>query len=276
MNSKHKLHVINAFTERDFGGNPAAVCPLEQFFPNETMQAIAEQNNLSETAFIVFIKKGHYEIRWFSPTQEVELCGHATLAAAWVIFNYLDKDLNQIVFNSASGPLQAIRKQDAITLVFPARNFEEVLMPESIRKGINCMPELILKSDDYLVILNNQNEIESLEVDLSKLLELDLRGVIFTAPGDEVDFVSRVFHPKLGIGEDPVCGSAHCELMPYWSQRLKKNKMKALQLSSRMGTLECEIIKDQIMLNGKCKEYLYGEIYLSETGLFSNQKQPRR
>lgn len=252
---------INAFTGKAFSGNPAAVCPLKKFLPDNIMQSIATQNNLSETAFIV-AGRNSYSIRWFSPTQEVKLCGHATLAAAYAVFNYLETELNGIQFESASGILKASRVGNDVELDFPARPIEEITLPSLIIEAINFVPQQVLGSDDYIVVLKDQKQITELKVDLNKLSLLDRRGVIFTAPGIEADFVSRVFHPKLGIGEDPVCGSAHCELMPYWSNVFNKTKLHAFQLSSRGGEIFCEIKNDRVFLKGKCQTYLKGIIFL--------------
>lgn len=252
---------INAFAEVDFSGNPAAVCPLKNFLPENIMQSIAAQNNLAETAFIVPDENG-YQIRWFSPNQEVDLCGHATLAAAYVIFHYLNKNSNAILFKSMSGHLTATLDGDYIELNFPARPIEIVETPSAILDASNFTPQTVLGSDDYIVVMKNENEIRNLKIDMNKLLSLDRRGVIFTAPGDKVDFVSRVFHAKLGIGEDPVCGSAHCQLMTYWSKKLNKTKLNAEQLSPRGGMLICEIKEGRVYLKGKAQIYLQGKIFL--------------
>jgi PhzF family phenazine biosynthesis protein len=255
---------INAFAENDFSGNPAAICPLAQFLSNSIMQSIAAQNNLPETAFIV-PDGNDYLIRWFAPNQEVQLCGHATLAAAYVVFHYLNRDLSEVSFKSISGLLTAKREGDYIELNFPARPIENVATPALIREASNLTPQGVLGSDDYIVLMKNEDEIRHLKVNLNKLLELDRRGVVFTAPGDKVDFVSRVFHAKLGIGEDPVCGSAHCQLMTYWSKKLNKTKLHAKQLSSRGGDLICEIKDGRVYLKGKAYVYLEGKIYLNHS-----------
>lgn len=258
-NMSLELFHVNAFVKNNelFSGNPAAVCPLNEFLPDDIMQKIAAQNNLAETAFIVF-NEDNCLIRWFAPKEEVDLCGHATLAAAYVIFNFLAPNMNNISFQSKKYQLQAKRSQDFIELDFPARPYEKIKTPALITEALSFEPMFTLASDDYLVVLNNQDQIQHLKVDSNKLAQLDRRGVVFTARGIEADFVSRVFHPKLGIGEDPVCGSAHCELTPYWSAELNKNSLRAFQLSDRGGEIFCDLKSDRVFLKGKCLMYLKG------------------
>jgi len=254
------IYHINAFVrENQFSGNPAAVCPLNEFLPDEIMQAIAAQNNLAETAFIV-LKESHCLIRWFAPKEEVTLCGHATLAAAHAIFNFISPTSNHIEFRSPLHILKASRENDLITLDFPARPYEKIELPKILKESITVTPKEVLASDDYLVVLKDQSHIENLVVDLNMLSKLDRRGVVFTAKGNQSDFVCRVFHPKLGIREDPVCGSAHCELTPYWSKILNKTQLNATQLSSRGGDLLCELKNNRVILKGKCRTYLDGMI----------------
>lgn len=258
------LYEVNAFTNRDFSSNPAAVCVLDHFLPDEIMQAIAAQNNLPETAFLVHEGGDIYRIRWFAPNAEVGLVGHATLAASYVIFNEVNKSLTSIKYNSNSGQLNAERNNSKITLNFPASMPEQLnVIPEYISNAIDVEPQQVLGSMDYIVVLKDEQQIANLIVDMNQLALLDRRGVVFTAKGDTVDFVSRVFHPKLGIGEDPVCGSAHCQLAPYWSAILKKNTFHAKQLSSRGGELYCELVNDRVLLSGECRLYLKGEISIS-------------
>lgn len=261
---KIKIYQVDAFATELFSGNPAAVCPLEKFLPDEVLQSIAAENNLPETAFIVSQKCADYAIRWFSPTQEVSLCGHATLAAAHVVFNILKNSSEEVNFESASGALKARIDEGRIELVFPSRPSHEIETPTLIKEAINHRPISVLASDDYIVILKDQQQIETLAVDQNKLMQLDRRGVVFTAPGNNVDFVSRVFHPKLGIGEDPVCGSAHCEMMPYWSKILGKNKLSAQQLSRRGGKLYCNFVGDKVYLAGEATLYMSGEIMIPD------------
>ena len=257
---KINLFEINAFTKENeaLSGSPAAVCYLEEFPADAVMLAIASQNNLPETAFVVPEGEG-YRIRWFSPTQEVALCGHATLAAAHVLFHDIKPGLKSVSFNSLSGFLKADDIDSLVELNFPARPSEIISPPQLIIDAINFSPVEILASDDYIVVLENEQQIARLEVDLDKLTKLDRRGVIFTAPGDTVDFVSRVFHPKLGIGEDPACGSAHCELMPYWSKRLGKAVLHSYQLASRPAEFFCKIEDERVFLRGGCDTYFVGE-----------------
>ena len=250
---------VNAFIKNNtlFSGNPAAVCPLDDFFPDEILQKIASQNNLPETAFIVQ-NKDYFLIRWFAPKEEVDLCGHATLAAAHVIFNYLSPELRKIFFKSPKFKLEASRNDDLIELNFPSRAHQEVITPDLIKEAINIEPQVTLASDDYLVILDDQLQIENLSPNLDLLSKLDRRGVVFSAKGSKSDYVSRVFHPKLGIGEDPVCGSAHCELTPYWSDKLDKKTLLAHQLSARGGEILCTLKGNRVLLAGKCLTYMQG------------------
>ena len=257
------IFYINAFTRDNsiFSGNPAAVCVLPEFLSDELMLAIAGQNNLAETAFIV-AKDNNFLIRWFAPKEEVTLCGHGTLAAAHVVFNYLKPELNKIIFQSPLHTLQAERSDDFITLDFPTRAIEKIKVFPELKNTVTAdIEDVFVSPDDYYVVLKNQHEIENIAVDLHAMRLLDKCGVVFTAKGDTVDFVSRVFNPKLGIDEDPVTGSAHCLLAPYWSQILKKQNLHALQLSERCGELFCELQNDRVLLKGRCQLYLKGEIF---------------
>ncbi len=270
------LFVINAFAteESTFSGSPAGVCLLESFLPDETLQAIAAQNNLPETAFIVKdLSKGphDYQIRWFAPNQEVGLVGHATLATAYVLFHEYKIPSETLKFYSRTGILlEASKKGDLIELNFPAQPFEKTPAPEAILKSIQFTPIEVLGSLDYLVVLENESQIKCLEVDQSELCKLDRRGVVFTAPGTTADIVSRVFHPKLGIGEDPACGSAHCEIIPYWAERLGKSSFHTRQLASRPAEFFCEFKPElgRVFLQGRCQVYLRGKI--SSTVKFYN------
>jgi PhzF family phenazine biosynthesis protein len=263
QNMKKIIYQVDAFTDEIFKGNPAAVCPLKAWLNDEVMQKIAMENNLSETAF--YIKDGKdYQIRWFTPTVEVDLCGHATLASAFVLFNYDNHYGNEIRFKSLmSGDLLVAKNRDLLTLNFPA----DIIMPVEISKEItecfNIKPTLVFKGKtDYMLVFDSRAEIEGLVPDLSKIRNLDCRGIIVTAPGENVDFVSRFFGPQSGVDEDPVTGSAHTTLTPYWSQRLGKESLSAIQLSARKGFLKCKIKGNRVFISGNCRLYLKGEIFI--------------
>jgi PhzF family phenazine biosynthesis protein len=259
---KLKVYIANAFSEKKFGGNPAAVVPLHDWLSDILMQQIAAQNNLAETAF--FIPQGEdFSIRWFTPTVEVELCGHATLASAHVMFEHLAYSGGRIIFHSKSGPLLVTRDQDKITLDFPA-NEPQIAEDEGIiARALGIKPQAIYKSlYDYMVVLENQSEIESLKPDLTLVKKLDSRGLIVTAKGNEVDFVSRCFFPQSGIDEDPVTGSAHVVMVPYWAKQTCKNKLSAIQLSARRGYLNCELAGDRVLMTGHANTYLEGDFYI--------------
>ncbi|WP_266202527.1 PhzF family phenazine biosynthesis protein [Pontibacter kalidii] len=254
------LYQVDAFTEKVFGGNPAAVCVLDAWLPNQTMQQIAAENNLAETAFVV--PKGEdYEITWFTPTVEVALCGHATLAAAYVLFTYTGYTSEVIRFHSRSSGLLTVTKQgDALTMDFPADVLEPAETPEALVTALGKAPQETYKGKtDYLLIYTSQADVEAFNPDIALINTVPARGIIVSAPGNEVDFVSRFFCPQVGIDEDPVTGSAHTTLTPYWSERLGK-KMTARQLSKRQGDLQCEFLGDRVMITGKAVTYLKGEI----------------
>jgi PhzF family phenazine biosynthesis protein len=260
---KQKMYQIDAFTDTVFHGNPAAVCPLDRWLSNEIMQKIAMENNLSETAF--YVKKGdRYHIRWFTPTIEVDLCGHATLAAAYVLFNYESHTENTITFiTSSSGILKVTKKGDLLTLDFPADRIEGVEVSDIIKAGFNLPPEDAFRGKtDYLLVYKTENDIKNLVPDFEKISIMDCRGVIVTAKGNEVDFVSRFFGPQSGVNEDPVTGSAHTTLAPYWSGKLGKTDLTAIQLSARKGYLQCRHLGERVEISGKCRLYLIGEIHL--------------
>src|SRR5688572_31978080 len=213
------LYQVDAFTDRVFHGNPAAVCPLREWLPEAVLQAIAAENNLAETAFFTGAG-GEYALRWFTPVAEVDLCGHATLASAFVIFQFLEPHLERLVFDSRSGPLAVARDGEALTMDFPVLAPEPINPPEALVAALGVEPVEVLASADYLVRLRSEAEVRALQPDIAALARLDRRGVIVTAPGEEHDFVSRFFAPRYGIPEDPVTGSAHCILAPYWAERL--------------------------------------------------------
>jgi len=253
------LHQIDAFADGVFSGNPAAVCPLEEWVPDDLMQAIAMENNLSETAF--FVKSGEsYHIRWFTPVAEVSLCGHATLASAYVLFNEGRVEGDEVRLQSLSGELRVTRAGELLTLDFPAQLGGPCAIPEGLAEALGTTPLEVYRAMDYMAVFESEDQVRSLEPDVAALRRLDLRGVIVTAPGREVDFVSRFFAPKFGVNEDPVTGSAHCKLAPYWAVRLGKNRLTARQLSKRGGSLVCEVAGDRVLISGRAVPYLKGTI----------------
>jgi len=256
------IYQVDAFTSKVFGGNPAAVCPLEDWISPQIMQNIAAENNLAETAF--FVKNNNiYEIRWFMPHDEIDLCGHATLASAHVIFNYLEPDLNSTTFSSQSGILKAQKSEDGfISLDFPSRPLDKIEMPPEIYLAFNHQPIEALASRDLILLFNNELEIRTLKIDLTRLTKLPYLCIVPTAEGNEVDFVSRVFDANADMPEDPVTGSAHASLIPYWSNKLKKSQLTAKQLSEREGELFCQQDKDRVHIKGKSILYLKGKIYI--------------
>jgi PhzF family phenazine biosynthesis protein len=260
---KLEVYIANAFAENKFGGNPAAVVPLRQWLTGDLMQQIAAQNNLAETAFIV-PDGDDFEIRWFTPAVEVKLCGHATLASAHIFFNHLGYQKDKIIFHSKSGPLSVKKNEDGkLTLDFPADEFEEIKNIPFIEQALKLKPVAVYKSSfDYMVIANNQSEIENLAPDFSLLKTLPSRGCIVTAKGDDADFVSRCFFPQSGIDEDPVTGSAHTAMVPYWVKILGRKKLSAVQLSKRKGYLDCELNGDRVLMSGHAHTYLAGEFFI--------------
>jgi PhzF family phenazine biosynthesis protein len=256
-----KLYQADAFTDKLFGGNPAAVCVLDKWPDDSLMQNIALENNLSETAFLVK-QNDVYEIRWFTPTVEVDLCGHATLASSHILFSYYEHKKSELVFHShRSGILKVRKNVGKLTLDFPADTYHKVehhiKLYESI--GIDAN-ECYLGKTDYMLVYNSEEEIKNITPDFSKMVKLDVRGVIVTAKGNEADFVSRFFGPQVGVNEDPVTGSAHTTLTPYWAEKLGKNKLTAIQLSERRGFLECELKGNRVEISGYAVTYLTGEI----------------
>jgi PhzF family phenazine biosynthesis protein len=254
---------IDAFTRKVFSGNPAAVCPLKEWLDERIMQHIARENNLSETAF--FVPEGEdFAIRWFTPLTEVDLCGHATLATAFVIFTEIDPSRTHVSFSSKSGPLAVKRSGDMLSMDFPSQPPEPCDPPEKLMEGLGIKPCEVLKSSDYFVVYDNEEDIRRLDPEMHLLKKIDLRGVIVTAPGRKSDFVSRFFAPQYGIDEDPVTGSAHCALIPYWSKRLNKKSMYALQLSSRGGEIHCTQESPRVIISGYAAKYLEGSICIDE------------
>lgn len=259
---KLPVYQIDAFTNRLFGGNPAAVCMLENWLPNETMQAIARENNLSETAFFV-PKEHHFEITWFTPAYEIDLCGHATLATAHVIWQYLDYPKNEIELHSRrSGRLKVTRENEYLVLDFPSRPPQLVMDPPNFEVGLGVKPLEVLKSRDYVVLLKNEDVVRSVVPNYAMFADLDTIGVVITAESNDptVDFVSRCFDVMEEIGEDPVTGSAHCSLVPYWAAKLHKDKFLAHQVSARGGELHCTLAGDRVHIAGQTVTYMTGEI----------------
>jgi predicted PhzF superfamily epimerase YddE/YHI9 len=254
------LYQIDAFADRPFTGNPAAVCPLDAWLPDELMQAIAAENNLSETAFFV-AEDNTWRLRWFTPAAEVDLCGHATLAAGHVIFRFLAPDRDRIMFRTQkAGDLVVSRHGEMLALDFPSRPPARCAAPPGLAAALGYEPTAVLAARDYVAIYDNPDRIVALTPDFAGLAKLD-RAVIVTAPGQgEVDFVSRFFAPTLGVDEDPVTGSAHCSLIPYWAEKLGRNRLQARQLSRRGGSLICELRGDRVTIAGRTILYLTGTI----------------
>jgi PhzF family phenazine biosynthesis protein len=257
---KIRLYQIDAFTDKVFGGNPAAVCPLDQWLPDGLMQQIAMENNLAETAFFTS-GNGRFYIRWFTPEIEVDLCGHATLAAAFVIFNIETFPGSVIEFDSRSGLLRVSKKGDLLTLDFPADPPLACPAPEGLLEGMGSQPIEIFKGKtDYMLVYSSAEEIERLKPNMLRISEVAARGIITTAPGIDVDFVSRFFAPQSGIFEDPVTGSAHTTLAPYWAKRLGRMELSATQLSKRRGSLRCRVTGNRVEISGQARAYMAGEI----------------
>jgi len=262
-NMKIPFYQIDAFSKKIFGGNPAAVCLLESWLDDNALQSIAAENNLSETAFLVPKSKGQYNLRWFTPTLEVDLCGHATLASAFVIFSFIDNTLSSVDFETASGLLSVAKSGEMLSMDFPARKPEPTEKSPIIAQALGAEPLDVLKSRDLLVVFKDEATIRAMNPDYGKLkLIRNAFAVIVTAQGEKSDFVSRFFAPNAGVPEDPVTGSAHCTLIPYWADRLKKTKLHAFQLSERGGELFCENAGDRARISGHAVLYAKGRLYL--------------
>jgi PhzF family phenazine biosynthesis protein len=256
------FYQVDAFSSHIFAGNPAAICPLSQWLPDQIMQAIALENNLSETAF--FVRNGDdYDLRWFTPLVEVDLCGHATLASAWVLFHELHAPGERVTFNTKSGKLTVEKRGELLVLNFPARPPSAVQACAGLVDALGGKPEIVLASSDYLVVYRHASDVKTLQPDMAGLSKIDKFAVIVTAPGDTCDFVSRFFAPAKGVPEDPVTGRAHCTLIPYWAKRLNKDILHARQLSKRGGELYCQMLGDRVEIAGRSVLFLKGEIYLS-------------
>jgi PhzF family phenazine biosynthesis protein len=257
------IYQADAFTNRLFGGNPAAICPLNEWLPDETMQKIAAENNLAETAFFVKSDNG-YKLRWFTPEYEIDLCGHATLASAHIIFTELGFRGDAINFETVKAGVLTVKKDgDKYTMDFPSRPPIPIEPPNGLAEALGEKePLAAYRSRDYFIVYESEDDILDISPDFFALSKLDTVGVIVTAPGKEADFVSRFFAPGAGIPEDPVTGSAHCNLIPYWANKLGKDKLHAYQLSARKGELWCENKGDRVLMSGNAVTYLKGEIYI--------------
>jgi len=258
---KYPLYQIDAFAEEPFTGNPAAVVIMDEWPKKLTMQNIAMENNLSETAFLVKTEEIYY-VRYFTPTVEVDLCGHATLASGFVLFNFYGEKNNTITFRTTSkGDLFISHKEDRIILDFPTDHFKAIQIPEFTLEALKIEPaEIYWGLNDLMLVYENEDQIREMKPNFEIMAKIPSRGIMVTAPGKEVDFVSRFFAPQSGILEDPVTGSAHTTLIPYWSERLGKTKMVARQLSKRGGTIYCELAGERVKIGGKAIHYLTGEI----------------
>ena len=255
-----KYYIVDAFTDKQFSGNQAGVCLLDEWLEDELLQNIAAENNLAETAFIVK-HKDCYDLRWFTPTTEIDLCGHATLASAFVITNYLDIDVSFMKFNTKSGILSVKKIEDLFEMDFPSRAPEKIAVTPLMEEALGVSILEAHKSRDILLLLEEEEHVRNLRPDFSKTAEIpDCFAIIVTAKGDTVDFVSRFFAPNAGIPEDPVTGSSHSTLIPFWAERLNKKKMVAKQLSKRGGTLYCENCGERVKISGKAVLYLNGEL----------------
>lgn len=255
-----KIFQIDAFTDQVFSGNPAAVVPLEKWMDTDTMQHIASENNLSETAFYVPGDDGSYRIRWFTPTTEVDLCGHGTLASAHVLFNHQDYSEKTIRFQSNSGLLTVEKRENLYWMNFPSQPPDPIPVPKLIPDAIGTIPIYAGMNIDLMVLVNDEETVARLKPDLKILEKMEARGVIVTAPGEKVDFVSRFFAPRVGVPEDPVTGSAHTVLTPFWAKRLSKDKLTARQLSKRGGVVHCSLLGDRVEIGGAAITYMTGSI----------------
>jgi PhzF family phenazine biosynthesis protein len=257
------IYQVDAFSSKLFGGNPAAICPLEEWLPDATLQSIAAENNLAETAYYI-AKNGKYHLRWFTPGTEVDLCGHATLAAAHVMMDIRREVTNgRVAFESRSGELVVNREGDLYALDFPARPPAETAFDDKLCEALGATPKLVLGARDYLCVFDTEAEVRAVKPNMEKLAAIDRFATIITAPGTDCDFVSRFFAPAKGVPEDPVTGSAHCTLIPYWAARLGKTKLFARQVSPRGGELWCEYRGDRVSIAGRAVKYLEGSIVVS-------------
>ena len=256
-----KQYIVDAFTDKVFHGNQAAVCVLDKWLPDKMMMDIAAENNFSETAFTVKADEG-YDLRWFTPADEINLCGHATLAAAYVLFNYYESDADRIVFHTMSGDLFCGRRGDCIEMDFPAYRLNEVPVTDDMAAAMGAAPKEAYLDRDLLLVYEDEDIVRNMKPDIDKVKQLDGMGVGVTAPGKEYDCVSRFFVPELSIPEDPVTGSVHCMITPYWTKRLGKNSLNAYQASARGGKLICELRGDRVIISGKAVLFAVSELML--------------
>lgn len=261
------LWQVDAFASRPFAGNPAAVCPLERWLPDDVMQAIAAENNLSETAFFVRRPDGEFDLRWFTPCTEVDLCGHATLASAWTLMRELEPTCARAVFHTRSGPLVVARAGDDLAMDLPARPAEPIEIPAALVRALGARPAACLRARDLVGVFDDAEEVRALAPDMGAIAALEgVFAVSVTARGTgadtDVDFVSRFFAPAKGVPEDPVTGSAHATLVPYWAMRLGKNRMRARQVSRRVGELGCWMQGDRVTLTGRAVIVLSGTLHV--------------
>ena len=260
-----KYYIVDAFSDKLFGGNQAGVCLLDEWLSDELMQNIAAENNLAETAFVVK-RDTHFDLRWFTPATEIDLCGHATLASAFVITNYVERTITFMEFHTKSGILSVKKTGDLFEMDFPARKPVKIDVTPQMAQAVGAPVSEAHKSRDMLLLLESESQIQNLKPDFNLLAKLpDCFAVIVTAKGDSADFVSRFFAPNAGIPEDPVTGSSHSTLIPFWAERLGKDKMTAKQLSKRGGTLYCENCGERVKISGKAVLYLQGEIFINPT-----------
>ncbi|WP_248749047.1 PhzF family phenazine biosynthesis protein [Pseudomonas sp. MWU15-20650] len=258
---KLDIYQVDAFSQQPFGGNPAAVCPLTEWLSDEQLHNIAAENNLSETAF--FVPRGEfYELRWLTPEVEVDLCGHATLAAAWVLIHALTGAPEVLRFATRSGELRVTRKGDELAMDFPAKQPERCEPPSGMLSALGIEKAEVFATDDYIVLVEDQAQVASLTPDFARLKGLPKRGIAVTAKSTRFDFVSRWFGPNVGINEDPVTGSAHTSLAPFWAERLGKSQLTAEQGGTRKGQLHCELQGDRVIISGHAALYMQGVIYL--------------
>lgn len=260
---KISLYQVDAFANKAFEGNPAAICPLKSWLPEQTMQAIAAENNLSETAFFV-PNEDAYDLRWFTPSTEVDLCGHATLAAAHVLFHELGYEGEEIRFNTRSGSLSVVRDGASLTMNFPAQVPQPFELPIELVEALGTTPEDCLKFADIIAVLSSEDQVRQAQPDMVLLEKLDCRGIIITAQAEQYDFVARWFGPRTGIEEDPVTGSAFTQLVPYWANRLGKKVFEAKQVSQRGGEVGCVLDGDRVLLSGGAVLYMRGVIDIED------------
>lgn len=256
------IYQIDAFTDKVFGGNPAAVCPLKEWGSDDVLLNIAKENNLAETAYFIHKHDNVFHLRWFTPEIEIDLCGHATLASAYVILNCLDYNFDSVVFETMSGELRVTKYGEFLEMNFPSRPPIKAELPEIISQSLSKQPTEIYKARDYVLVYDTESDIKNLKVSASILEQIDLSpgGIIATSKGNTSDFVSRFFTPGAAVFEDPVTGSAHCTLVPFWAERLHKNDLHAFQISKRKGELFCKLIDNRVIIKGRAVKYLQGTI----------------